>query len=416
MIQDQLIAILIASRLELIYAAAMTRRGWGDDGIYWVESRKRYAGAISLGWGADGKRARKVVYGRTKQEVKDKLKEAHEDAAAAVKTSRDYTLLHAVNDWLADGMDNPSDGTVAKYANVLKPILEVLGPRPLAELTAKQVRAALIRFATTHATDTVGIARLGLERAIRHAQANGRIRTNVVELITTPKGTDGRPSKSLTLDQAHAVLEASRRPVAVAEFPGLPPRPPALMNAYISLSLLVGVRTEEARALRWDHLNLTGNPEATPPVPPSVSVWRSVRAHGDTKTEKSRRTLALPLLAVAALEAQLAAQDQDRANAGELWQEHGLVFTTKLGTGLDAGNVRRMFKNVCKAAGIGTDWTPREMRTSFVSLMSYHGLSTEEISHLVGHSSTKVTESIYRLELRPVIKSGAELMDKVFNA
>jgi hypothetical protein len=57
MLQDQLIAILIAGRIALIYPAAMARRGWGDDGIYWVESRKRYAGAISLAWGPDGKGA-----------------------------------------------------------------------------------------------------------------------------------------------------------------------------------------------------------------------------------------------------------------------------------------------------------------------------------------------------------------------
>ena len=52
------------------------------------------------------------------------------------------------------------------------------------------------------------------------------------------------------------------------------------LYAYVVLSLLVGVRTEEARALRWDHVDLEGNPGAEPPVPPHVDVWRSVRAHG----------------------------------------------------------------------------------------------------------------------------------------
>jgi integrase len=62
----------------------------------------------------------------------------------------------------------------------------------------------------------------------------------------------------------------------------------------VVLCLLVGVRTEEARALTWDHVDLDGDPGAVPPVPPHVAVWRSVRAHGDTKTERSRRTLQLP--------------------------------------------------------------------------------------------------------------------------
>ncbi|MFI7455060.1 hypothetical protein ACIBQX_46855 [Nonomuraea sp. NPDC049714] len=64
------------------------------------------------------------------------------------------------------------------------------------------------------------------------------------------------------------------------------------MHAYIVVSLLTGARTEELRALRWDHVDLTGDAHASPPLPPYVAVWRSVRASGDTKTRKSRRTLA----------------------------------------------------------------------------------------------------------------------------
>jgi len=90
------------------------------------------------------------------------------------------------------------------------------------------------------------------------------------------------------------------------------------------------------------------------------------------------------------------------------------VFTTHLGTGLDSGNIRQMFKWLCKAAGIGDRWTPRELRTSFVSLMSHHGVSMEEIARLVGHSSTRTTEVVYRRELRPVITMGAEIMDEIF--
>jgi integrase len=55
------------------------------------------------------------------------------------------------------------------------------------------------------------------------------------------------------------------------------------LHAYIVLCLMTGCRTEEARALRWDHVDLDGKPGASPPVPPHVAVWRSVRAHGDAR-------------------------------------------------------------------------------------------------------------------------------------
>jgi integrase len=96
------------------------------------------------------------------------------------------------------------------------------------------------------------------------------------------------------------------------------------------------------------------------------------------------------------------------------WQDTGLVFTTCHGAALDAGNVRKMFKRVCTEAGIGDGWTPRELRTSFVSLLSHHGVSIEEIARLVGHASTRTTEVVYRRELRPVITTGAEIMDQLF--
>jgi integrase len=186
------------------------------------------------------------------------------------------------------------------------------------------------------------------------------------------------------------------------------------MHSYIVLSLLAGIRTEEARALRWQHVDLNGDPAAAPPVPPHVAVWRSVRAHGETKTERSRRTLALPGAAVRGLHAWTDCQASERLAAGEEWQDTGLVFTTCHGAALDASNVRKMFKRVCTEAGIGDSWTPRELRTSFVSLMSHRGVSIEEIARLVGHASTRTTEIVYRRELRPVITTGAEIMDQLF--
>jgi integrase len=49
-----------------------------------------------------------------------------------------------------------------------------------------------------------------------------------------------------------------------------------------------------------------------------------------------------------------------------------------------------------------------------VSLLSDNGIAIEEISRLVGHSSSTVTETVYRHQIRLVITVGAEAMDKIF--
>ena len=271
-------------------------------------------------------------------------------------------------------------------------------------------------MAARYSTAAVSMGHLALKRTIRHAEANDLITRNVATLADTPKGQPGRPSKSLTLDQAIAVITAARTLPVMELRPGLKDvrRPAELMHAYIVLSLLAGIRTEEARALHWTHVDLDGDPAASPPVPPHIAVWRSVRTHGDTKTERSRRTLGLPAAAVQALHAWSDSQARERLAAGDDWRDTGLVFTTHHGAALDAANVRKMFKRVTTAAGTGDGWTPRELRTSFVSLLSHHGVAIEEIARLVGHASTRTTETVYRRELRPVITTGAEIMDKLF--
>ena len=92
------------------------------------------------------------------------------------------------------------------------------------------------------------------------------------------------------------------------------------------------------------------------------------------------------------------------------------MFTTAVGTAMDAANVAGT--SVVRSRlvpGIDPEeWTPRELRHSFVSVLSDAGVPVEEISQLVGHSGTTVTELVYRHQLRPVIQTGATVMDRLF--
>ena len=75
------------------------------------------------------------------------------------------------------------------------------------------------------------------------------------------------------------------------------------------------------------------------------------------------------------------------------------------------------FRQVAEHAGLLADeWTPRELRHSFVSLLSSAGIPIEDIAHLVGHMNTRTTEKVYRKELLPVLRRGAKMMDDLFKA
>jgi integrase len=213
---------------------------------------------------------RKKVYGRTKTDVKDKLRQLHDDLDQGIRPTTAYTVQRACEDWLRDGLDGRSAKTIRDAGDSLKPILAIIGHKPLRELIAADVRAALAKSAAIRSTRTVEISRNCLVRAIRHAEANDRVRRNVAALVTPPKGQVGRASHAMSLGQAAALLRAAEK---------------STIYAYLVVSLTTGIRTEEARALRWDHVTLDENLTAEVPVPPHAAVWRSVRAHGDVKTE-----------------------------------------------------------------------------------------------------------------------------------
>jgi integrase len=381
----------------------ISRRSRGDGGLHWDIARERWIATVTLGYAPSGKRIVRRASGRTKTEAKNKLKELireHDDGLAAAP--RSFTVADAVTDWLDYGLSGRSSNTIeTRRILANQHVIPALGARKLSELSAEDVDRWLAEKAQTLSTSTLQSIRSILSRALARAQARDKVKRNVVLLCATPTGKVGRPSKALSLAEAESLLRAAEG---------------STMGAYVVLSLLTGARTEELRALTWTHVDLDGDPHATPPVPPHIMVWRSVRAGGDTKTRKSRRTLALPLRCVSELRAHRTRQAAARRLAGDVWQDNDLVFASEAGTPLDAANVRRGFRRIGDAAGLTAKvWTPRELRHSFVSLLSDSGVPIEQISRLVGHSGTAVTELVYRKQIRPVLDDGATVMDRIFN-
>jgi hypothetical protein len=199
-------------------------------------------GLTSRGFDADGKRIRPRVYGRTKTEVRDKLRklkeqlDAEQNKGPEASPPLEVTVRECAETWLAEGL-YASAQTIRKNRDCLRPVLEAIGGKQLRELSADDVHRALSKMAATRASATVSIAHSALTRAIRHAEARDLVGRNVAALVDTPKGRAGRRSRSLTMDQAVAVITAASedRPPAPVH-PGLRPqerRPTAMMHAYI---------------------------------------------------------------------------------------------------------------------------------------------------------------------------------------
>lgn len=405
------------------------RRDAGDGSIFFDQSlgaKGLYVGVISLGYDGSGKRIRKKVSGKTKTVVKDKMREFREEQEKGIASKVGYTVGQCIKDWLENGQGDLNPSTREKNGYLALHLIKGIGARKLKDLAATEIEQVLRNLSGELATSTLRRINMVMEESIRHAQKAKMIELNVASLVDVPTGTEGRPSQSLTLAQAISVVRvAGEIPPPPVVRPGLTPqerRPWELMWAYVLLSLLSGLRTEEVRALPWEHVvRWVDDEEGWKPVSEAgwnngegkfaIYVWRSVRVGGDTKTDKSRRTLVQSQLVVRALRAWSSAQAAERTVAGL-----SLVFTTALGSELSAGSVRRWFKEITTRAGCGAEWAPRELRHSFVSILSDNGMTIEEIAELVGHSSTHTTETVYRHQIRPVVQEGAVMMDKIFGS
>jgi hypothetical protein len=170
-----------------------------------------YTGAIDLGFDGAGRRLRIKRKGTTKAAVKDKLIKLIEDRDKGIKTSKDtenYTAGEAVRDWLAKGTKNLDPDTVDGYRILAdKHLVPVIGATKLKALRADDVDDWLDGLTGKLSTRSLQSVRSILRRSIRQAQVRDKVLRNVAELVATPKGRAGRPSKALTLDQAAAVLE-----------------------------------------------------------------------------------------------------------------------------------------------------------------------------------------------------------------
>ena len=91
------------------------RRGHGEDAIYFAADKNRHIGAVSLGFGPDGKRLRRKVSGKTKQEVRDKPWALHAELGVGLQSSAGYTVRAAVEDWLEHGLSGRSARTIQLY-------------------------------------------------------------------------------------------------------------------------------------------------------------------------------------------------------------------------------------------------------------------------------------------------------------
>ena len=106
-------------------------------------------------------------------------------------------------------LSTQSQSTVTGYQITVRHLTGLIGNVKLADLKVRDVQFALGKLAERLSTRSVRLARMILIQATRNAMANDLVVRNVADLTAVPTGKPGRPSRSLNLEQALAVLDAA---------------------------------------------------------------------------------------------------------------------------------------------------------------------------------------------------------------
>ena len=161
-----------------------------------------------------------------------------------------------------------------------------------------------------------------------------------------------------------------------------------------------GMRRGEVLGLHWSALDWkAGTLEVTHGVKrvkdrDASSGRRTRLVVSELKTPKSRRTLSLTPELVARFRQHRARQAEAQMAAGTLWQDHGLIFASEVGTPMDPDNFSHSFVRLCERAGLG-HWHPHELRHSGASLMLAQGTPLHVVSEVLGHASIAITKDVY---------------------
>jgi len=386
----------------------MAKRNANGEGSIWQRKDGRWVGSAYV-LTTDGTYKRRDVYGKSWDDVHDKLTRLKADSQKGVPavTSK-LSLGEFLTYWLANvARLKVRPATYAAYETLVRIYLAPgLGKKKLARLTARVVRAFLATTARTcqccaqgkdkarperkrrccalgqccksYPSDrTVRFLLVLLRAALQHAVREDELPRNVAKNVELSMGTK-REIEPLTVKEGRQFLAEARGN--------------RLWAAY-ELAVRIGLRRGEVLGLRWKDVDLTDG---------TVTIRQTLQRVGGElliaapKTQRSARRVALPDECVTALRARRAQQQGDRLAAGDKWKDNGsdLVFTTKNGTPIEPRNLNRAFTLLCDKAGVRRVRF-HDLRHTCASLLHEQGADARMIMEVLGHSSIRVTMDIY---------------------
>jgi integrase len=323
---------------------------------------------------------RKVLYGKTREDVAKKLTKAMADRDGGLVFDHENLRVEEYLDrWLKGSVrGNVKSITYESYERIIRVhVVPTLGRLKLDKLNPLHLQSLYReRLDSGLSTRTVQYVRVVVHRALKQAVRRGLVPRNVSEAVDPPR-THRKEMRPLTPDQTRTFLEAAQGD---------------RLEALYVLALHCGLRQGELFGLRWGDVDLEAG---TVHVNRSLSRTKDGPVFTVPKTAKSRRTVQLTKSAIEALKRHSKRQAEEMVRADTLYADQGLVFASEIGTPLNRHNVNgRSFKPLLVRAGLPMTRF-HDLRHTCATLLLGKGVHPKFVQELLGHATIAVTLDTY---------------------
>ena len=361
----------------------MTKRRVKGEGSVYMRGDGRVVGEYE-----DAKGKRRYVSGKTKVEVRAKLRKLLADRDAGIAyDSEGLTVGGYLDRWLEAVKGSVRDRTWRRHEQVVRVHLKpTIGRVKLDRLNALQVQALYSqKLDGGLSARTVEIIHATLRKALKQAVGWSLVPRSVVEAVTPPRPVR-KEIAPLTVEQVRSLLEAARGDK---------------LEALYVLAVTTGMRQGEIIGLRWEDVALVDGILRV-----NRSVYEGVAS--PPKTAAGQRTIRLSERAVLALE-------RHRTNVVAQGESgSGWVFASTKGTPLGHQNLRsRSWKPLLERAGLPRSVRFHDLRHTCATLLLSKGVPVKVVSEMLGHGDVSITLAVYQSVLPHMQENAARVMDDV---
>jgi integrase len=369
----------------------MARRGQNEGSIR-LRPDGRWEARIMLGY------KRFSFYGRTREEVQDKLTSARYEYQRGLPVAVErQTVAHFLTNWLEESVQQSRrPSTIRSYRQIVTGhLIPEIGRYQLSKLSAQHIQKYMnAKLADGLSPRTVQYHHATLRCALNEALSMDLVKRNVAKLVKPPSPRRHRISP-LSPDDARRLIEAADD---------------HRLSALFTVALGLGLRQGEALGLTWDRVDFeVGTIRIDQQLQRVDGKFKLI----PPKSEQSHRTVAMPATVKRALHQHRREQLEERLAAGVTWDDWNLVFTSNRGTPIDHSNVRRVFQMVLRSAGLPSTIRYHDLRHSCASLLLAQGVPERVVMEILGHSDIRMT-SRYLHVLPSVSEDAAARMDAIF--